>query len=84
MWADYAALNQTSGVTSGERMASPETATTVRVQDGRTLATDGPYAEAKEALGGYFFLEADDLDAAVKLAATAPPPATAAPSRYGS
>ena len=77
VWADYAALNQTAGVTPGERMASPETATTVRVQDGRTLATDGPYAEAKEALGGYFFLEADDLDAAVKLAATVPA------ARYG-
>ena len=63
--ADYQALNQTPGVTPGEWLAAPDTATTVRVQDGRTLTTDGPFAETKEALGGYFLLEADDLDAAI-------------------
>ena len=50
----------------------PETATTVRVQDGRTLTTDGPFVEIKEALGGYCFFEADDLDAAIELAAQDP------------
>jgi len=49
-------------------MQPPETATTVRVQDGKTLTTDGPFVEIKEAIGGYFFLEADDLDAAIDVA----------------
>ena len=53
-------------------MQPPETATTVRVQDGRTLTTDGPFAETKEVLGGYCFFEADDLDAAIELAARVP------------
>jgi hypothetical protein len=53
-------------------MQDPGTATTVRVQDGRTLTTDGPFAAVKEALGGYLFLEADDLDAAIELAARVP------------
>ena len=53
-------------------MQPPETATTVRVQDGKTLTTDGPFAEIKEAIGGYLFFEADDLDAAIELAAPIP------------
>ena len=53
-------------------MEGPDTATTVRVQDGRTLTTDGPFAEIKEAIGGYCFLEADDLDAAIEVAAKVP------------
>ena len=52
--------------------AAAETATTVRVQDGKTLTTDGPFAETKEALGGYYLFEADDLDAAIELAARIP------------
>ena len=51
---------------------APETATTVRVQDGKTLTTDGPFVEIKEAIGGYLFFEADDLDAAIELAARIP------------
>ena len=47
-------------------------ATTVRVQDGQTLTTDGPFVEMKEALGGYLFYEADDLDAAIEVAAGIP------------
>ena len=54
------------------RWQPPETATTVRVQDGRTLTTDGPFVETKEALGGYLIFEADDLDAAIELAARIP------------
>jgi hypothetical protein len=77
VWADYAALNATPGVTVGEGLGLPDTATTVRVQDGRTLTTDGPFADTKEALGGYFFFEADDLDAAIELAARVPA------ARYG-
>jgi hypothetical protein len=72
IFADYRAVSETPGVTPGEQLQPPETATTVRVQDGRTLTTDGPFVETKEALGGYLFLEADDLDAAIELAARIP------------
>jgi hypothetical protein len=72
VYAAYGAINQTPGVSPGQELAPPETATTVRVEDGRTLATDGPFVETKEALGGYFFFEADDLDAAIELAARVP------------
>jgi len=72
VYADYQAINQTPGVTSGVQMEPPETATTVRVEDGRTLTTDGPFVAVKEALGGYVLYEADDLDAAIELAARIP------------
>ncbi len=72
VFAAYQAVNQTPGMTPGERMQGPELATTVRVQDGQTLTTDGPFAEMKEAIGGYCFLEADDLDAAIELAVRIP------------
>jgi hypothetical protein len=49
-----------------------ETATTVRVQDGRTLVTDGPFADTKEVFGGLYLLEADDLDQATKVASRIP------------
>jgi hypothetical protein len=70
--ADYQAVNKTPGVTPGTGLDVPETATTVRVDDGRTLATDGPFVAVKEAIGGYLFFEADDLDAAIELAARIP------------
>lgn len=70
--ADYQAITQTPGVSPGMQLDEPETATTVRVQDGRTLTTDGPFAELKEAIGGYLLFEADDLDAAIALAARIP------------
>jgi hypothetical protein len=72
VYAAYQSLNETPGVTAGLRMQLPDTATTVRVADGQTLTTDGPFVETKEALGGYLFFEADDLDAAIELAATIP------------
>ena len=72
VYAAYKAINETPGVTPGVQMQDPGTATTVRVQDGRTLTTDGPFAEIKEAIGGYLFFEADDLDAAIELAARVP------------
>jgi hypothetical protein len=72
VYADYKAINETPGVSSGVQMQPPEMASTVRVQDGRTLTTDGPFVEMKEALGGYLFFEADDLDAAIELAARIP------------
>jgi hypothetical protein len=72
VYRDYQAVNQTPGVTSGQQMQPPETATTVRVQDGKTLTTDGPFVELKEAIGGYLFFEGDDLDAAIELASRIP------------
>jgi hypothetical protein len=72
VYADYKAINETPGVSSGVQMQSPEAATTVRVEDGKTLTTDGPFVATKEALGGYLFFEADDLDAAIELAARIP------------
>jgi hypothetical protein len=77
VYADYGAINQTPGVTPGNGLALPDAATTVRVRDGKALITDGPFAETKEALGGYFLYEADDLDAALELAARVPA------ARYG-
>ena len=72
IYADYKAINETPGVSPGLQLQPPEAATTVRVQDGKTLTTDGPFVETKEALGGYLIFEADDLDAAIELAASIP------------
>ena len=72
VYADYQAINQTPGVTPGNQLAPAESATTVRVEDGKTLTTDGPFVAVKEALGGYLIYEADDLDAAIELAARIP------------
>jgi hypothetical protein len=72
IYAAYKELNETPGVTPGQGLQLPETATTVRVQDGRTITTDGPFVETKEALNGYLIYEADDLDAAIELAARIP------------
>jgi hypothetical protein len=72
VYADYKAISETPGVSPGLQLAAPDTATTVRVQDGATLTTDGPFAELKEAIGGYLLYEADDLDAAIALAARIP------------
>ena len=72
IYADYQAINQTPGVTHGVQMDDPAMATTVRVENGKTLTTDGPFVEIKEALGGYLFFEADDLDQAIELAARIP------------
>jgi hypothetical protein len=72
VYRDYQAVNETPGVTPGFWLQPPETATTVRVEDGATLTTDGPFVAVKEALGGYLFFEADDLDAAIELASRIP------------
>jgi hypothetical protein len=72
VYGAYKAINETPGVSSGLQLAPPETATTVRVEDGRTLTTDGPFVEIKEAIGGYLLFEADDLDAAIELATRIP------------
>jgi hypothetical protein len=72
VFAAYQGINETPGVSPGVQMQPPEAATTVRVQEGKTLTTDGPFAETKEAIGGYLFFEADDLDAAIELAGRIP------------
>jgi hypothetical protein len=72
VYAAYKSINETPGVSPGQQMQPPETATTVTVQDGKTLTTNGPFVELKEAVGGYLHFEADDLDAAIELAARIP------------
>jgi hypothetical protein len=69
---EYLAIRQSPGVIGGAKLQPAETATTVRVQDGQTLLTDGPFVEAKEHLGGFMLFEADDLDAALEIAAQIP------------
>ena len=69
---EYLAIGQSPGVIGGDQLQPIETATTVRVQNGETLLTDGPFVDAKEYLGGYFLVEADDLDAALEIAARIP------------
>jgi hypothetical protein len=72
IFGEYMQISEAPGVKGGAQLQPPETATTVRVEDGRTLTTDGPFAETKEALGGYYLLEADDLDVAIELASRIP------------
>jgi hypothetical protein len=72
VYGAYKGVNETPGVSPGVGLQPPETATTVRVQDGKTLTTDGPFVEIKEAIGGYLLFEADDLDAAIELASRIP------------
>jgi len=72
IYADYQAVNETPGTTPGLWLEPPEMATTVRVDNGQTLTTDGPFVAVKEALGGYLVYEADNLDAAIELASRIP------------
>jgi hypothetical protein len=80
--ADYGAFTQgivqSGAFKSADRLRPVNTATTVRVREGKTLTTDGPFAETREQLGGYYLVEAKDLDAAVGIAAKVPT------ARYGS
>jgi hypothetical protein len=70
--SEYMAISSAPGVTGGAQLQPAGTATTVRVEGGQTLTTDGPYIETKEELGGYYTFEADDLDAALEIAARIP------------
>ena len=70
--AEYFAVSDDPSVVSGEQLMPIETATTVRVNDGQTLTTDGPFADTKEVFGGYYLLEADNIDPAIELAARIP------------
>ena len=68
----YVSLNDAPGVFAGAQLHPVAMSTTVRVEVGQTLLTDGPFIEAKEYLGGIFLLEAPDLDAATAFAARVP------------
>ena len=72
IYGEYFAISETVGVVGGQELQSADTATTVRVNNGSTLTTDGPFAETKEALGGFYLFEAADIDAAIELAARIP------------
>jgi len=65
-------LRDRGAFVAGEALQPVTTATTIRVRDGQTLTTDGPFVSVKEALGGYFLYETDDLDAAIELASRVP------------
>lgn len=69
---EYWALREEPGVTGGAALQSPDTATTVRVDGQQVLVTDGPFADTKEIFGGFYLLEADNLDQATELAARIP------------
>ena len=68
----YMEFSERPEVVGGAELQETTTATTVRVRNGDSVVTDGPYAEVKEALGGFFILEADSIDDACKLAAEIP------------
>jgi hypothetical protein len=82
MFEEYGAFTQgivqSGNFKAGDRLQPISTATTVRVRDGKTLTTDGPFAETREQLGGYYLIEAKDLDTALAIAAKIPG------ARYGS
>jgi hypothetical protein len=69
---EYLAIGRSPEVIGGERLQPVETATTVKVENGETLLTDGPFVDAKEHLGGFCLVETDDLDAALEIAARIP------------
>jgi hypothetical protein len=69
---EYMALTEEPEVFGSEQLQPPESATTVRMEDGTALTTDGPFADTKEVLGGLYLIEADNLDRALELAARMP------------
>ena len=76
MAAEYGAFTQSiiqsGNFKAGDGLQPTSTATTIRVRDGKTLTTDGPFAETREQLGGYYLIEAKDLDTALSIAARIP------------
>ena len=81
LWADYAAFNEAlkkAGASAGERLKPSSTATTVRQRGAASDVLDGPYADTKEQLAGYFFITVNDLDEAIAWAKRCPS------SKYGS
>jgi hypothetical protein len=70
--AEYMAIGEEPACVGGAQLHDGHTATTVRVQDGQTLTTDGPFADTKEVFGGYFLFDVDGLDNAIEVAARIP------------
>jgi hypothetical protein len=77
IYAGYAALNRTPNLTPGLPMGLPDKARTVRVDNGAVHTTEGPYVDRNGAVAGYMVLDADDIDAAISIAARVPA------ARYG-
>jgi hypothetical protein len=72
-WTDYSAsLLKRGAMEGGEALEGTATATTVRVRNGETVTTDGPFAETNEVLGGFYLLNCKDLDEAIEMAAACP------------
>lgn len=72
-WVEYTSWLLREGIhVAGERLHGSSSATTVRMRDGNRLITDGPYAETKEVLGGYYIIDCEDLDKALEAAARCP------------
>ena len=80
MYARYRAFGEQAGenILDGAELAPTRSATTVRIRDGETQVTDGPFTETKESLGGFYLLDCNDLDEAAKLAAQIPGATTGA------
>ncbi len=72
VYGEYFALSSDSRCLEGAQLQPVQTATTVRVQDGQTLTTDGPFADTKEVFGGYYVFESENLDGAIELASRIP------------
>jgi hypothetical protein len=72
IYGEYMAISDEPGTITGAGLQGTETATTVRAQNGSTLTTDGPFVETKETLGGFYLVEADDLDQAIEVAGRIP------------
>jgi hypothetical protein len=72
VYGEYSALSSDSRCVGGAQLQPVQTATTIRVQNGRTLTTDGPFADTKEVFGGYYVFEAGNLDEAIELASRVP------------
>jgi hypothetical protein len=70
--SEYLTIRRSPGVIGGEQLQPVDTATTVRIRDGEMLLTDGPFVDAKEHVGGFYLVEADDLDGALEIAARIP------------
>ncbi len=70
--AEYFAISELPATYDGAQLQPGTSATTVRVGDGETLTTDGPFAETKEVLGGFYLIDVGDLDAALEIAARIP------------
>jgi hypothetical protein len=69
---EYFAISELPGTVGGAQLQPSGTATTVRVEDGKTLTTDGPFADTKEVLGGFYLFEANGIDAALDVASRIP------------